>query len=300
MVKTIITWTVFIILLCTSVWFFLIKEHDYSISFKTDKTPGEVYQQLLYYDYDNIEKLEDQENFPFHQLSQKVFVNGEKLDLTWKFSKYDDSLSRATASVEHRENPFLARFKTLVGTQETQGILKNEVRKIQQEIKTESSFYRIKVKGKTISPATKCACIALESEVTHKARLMMKTINNLSAYIRFYQIETVAKPRVNVLKWDKNLNEIEYEFCFPISSAANPVETDKIYIKDIPAQPSLKAIFNGNYMYSHLAWVKLLDYAEMNNIEVREEPLEIFNNNPETGGDALQWEAEIYLPLKTL
>jgi effector-binding domain-containing protein len=68
--------------------------------------------------------------------------------------------------------------------------------------------------------------------------------------------------------------------------------------KQIPATRALKAIYNGNYITSDRAWYTLLDYAEKMKEEVTPLPLEVFHNNPNMGGNELQWKAEIYMPLK--
>jgi len=60
----------------------------------------------------------------------------------------------------------------------------------------------------------------------------------------------------------------------------------------------LKAIYNGNYITSDRAWYALLDYAAKNGIAVTGLPIEIFNNNPNMGTNELEWETEIFMPLK--
>ena len=59
----------------------------------------------------------------------------------------------------------------------------------------------------------------------------------------------------------------------------------------------MKAEFNGNYIFSDRAWYELRDYAEKKGLKVTDKPLEIFFNNPNMGGDELQWKADIYMPL---
>jgi len=41
-----------------------------------------------------------------------------------------------------------------------------------------------------------------------------------------------------------------------------------------------------------------MDYAEKNNLEVTGHPLEFFYNNPNMGGNELNWKAEIFMPLQ--
>jgi len=91
---------------------------------------------------------------------------------------------------------------------------------------------------------------------------------------------------------------IEFNFCYPIlQQETNPYHPEIIY-KRIPSRPAIKAVYNGNYTTSDRAWYVLLDYAKQNNLEVTGLPVELFYNNPNMGGDELNWKAEIYMPLK--
>ncbi|UJH92007.1 hypothetical protein LZ575_05130 [Antarcticibacterium sp. 1MA-6-2] len=300
MVKTLTLWTLIVVLSFITAWYFLIKEYNYSISFKIDETPGEVYQQLLYYKYNFLEEAKYTQKTPFKQLVQQVSVNDRDLQLTWNFIRESDSSSQITARVNSIENNSFARLKSLFGQDDAKKIITEEVQQFQIALNEEKDLYEVKIEGITSSPAATCACIKFENDVKNKATDMMKNIKYLSAYIQKNELDMTARPRINVLHWDIKSNRIKFEFCFPIDPENAPEETRRIYLKNLPARKSLLAKYNGNYMYSHLAWVKLLSYAEKEKIPVLNEPLEIFNNNPEMGGDARLWETEIYLPLESL
>ena len=92
-------------------------------------------------------------------------------------------------------------------------------------------------------------------------------------------------------------DSIVFNFCYPIIKKDSlPTIKDVVY-KEFIGMKSLKAIYNGNYMTSDRAWYTLLDYAKKNAIEVDKKPIEFFFNNPNMGGDAFRWKAEIYMPL---
>jgi len=46
------------------------------------------------------------------------------------------------------------------------------------------------------------------------------------------------------------------------------------------------------------AWFALMNYAKRRNISVEKKPLEIFYNDPMHDGNASQWKAEVFLPMK--
>ena len=43
---------------------------------------------------------------------------------------------------------------------------------------------------------------------------------------------------------------------------------------------------------------QIFDYAENNTIDLKNNIIEKFHNNPNFGGDALQWTTEVYIPIK--
>ena len=61
---------------------------------------------------------------------------------------------------------------------------------------------------------------------------------------------------------------------------------------------ALKTIFNGNYKISDRAWFSIIDYASTKGVEIEQLPVEIFRNDPHSGGNPLEWEAEVYMPIK--
>ena len=71
-----------------------------------------------------------------------------------------------------------------------------------------------------------------------------------------------------------------------------------MFFKTTKEQKMLKAIFNGNYRISHIGWYYLLDHAERNNLTINPLPTEIFLNDPHEGGNSIEWNAHILVPLK--
>lgn len=298
MFKKILVIAVTIILAATGFWYFSIKKYDYKVSFKTHNIVGEVYQKLLYYKNGGFDDLEVVEKYPFKKIVQQGKINNSPIEFTWHFLKKNDSVTIVETGVNHLEKPLLDRVKLLFGTTTTQQEVAKELTRFQTSLNKDSELYEVEIIGKTTTPPATCACIALENEVDKKAFDMMKHIHILSNYIMINDLEMTARPRVQVNSWDLKTNNIGYDFCFPVKPGSIGKLHPLITIKIFPVREALKAIYNGNYMSSHLTWVRLLDYAEKNNLEVEKQPLEIFNNNPEMGGNARNWEAEIYFPLK--
>lgn len=297
MSKTLLIRIFLLLLVLAGVWYFGLKNYDYSISFRANQVPGEVYQKLLVYDYENLKNINETHRTPYGRLDQTAEINDTGINLDWRLTRENDSLTRVRVMV-NQENRLMSRFQMLTGSNDIQQNISKEVQRLKLALELDTEQYKVKITGKEASPAATCACISLNNDVDRKAGDMMQTISGLASFMKKNDLEMAGKPRIQVKSWDQKTNQISYDFCFPFIPAPIIHPAPEIHIKELESMNSLHAIYNGNYMYSHLAWIRLLTYAEKNNYEVRETPLEIFQENPELGGDSRFWRADIYLPLK--
>lgn len=298
MLKTLVAWTVILFLTVAGIWYFVVKKYDYTIRFESSFVSAEIYQKLLYYEFQEINNVEIDSLSPFKKIVQIGKIKEKDLKLTWELSEKNDTVTQVLVGIQNVQNPFINRLQSLWGSGFYKEKVISEIEQFKSALEKDAGLYSIEILGKTISPQTTCACISLQNTVNKKALDMVQNITSLSDYMIDNGLKMQGKPRIQVLNWDLITNNIDYNFCFPIDPAASSKPIGKIFIIEIPAHNSLKAIYKGNYMYSHLAWVRILNYAEKNNIKIEERPLEIFNDNPEMGGDSRNWEAEVYLPIK--
>ncbi len=216
MSKTILFRIFLFLLLLAGVWYFGIKNYDYSISFKAKQVPGEVYQKILVYDYKNIKNIQETKRKPFNSIEQTAEINEIGLNLNWHVKEINDSLSRVKVSV-NQENRFLSRLKMLTGGNDIQKLLSQEVKRIKLALELDSEQYKIEITGTALSPAATCACISLENQIDRKAGDMMETIGRLAFFLKENEFEMAGKPRIQVKEWDQEANRISYEFCFPFA-----------------------------------------------------------------------------------
>ena len=97
---------------------------------------------------------------------------------------------------------------------------------------------------------------------------------------------------------NKETETIGYDFCFPIKSRNSFPDAEGINFKYASEIKGLKAIFNGNYKLTDNAWYEMIDHAKTKGYELEGFPLEIFRNDPHSGGNEIEWEAEIYWAVK--
>ncbi|MCX2679893.1 hypothetical protein OOZ15_08095 [Galbibacter sp. EGI 63066] len=287
-----------VIISCVLVWYLFFKKGDYIYQFKEKASTG-----TLYYSISNWEKTSDDvetqtlDSVLYKQLTQKLTYKDEEYVLFWDLENLNDSISKVSVGVkkpgESLYNRLTAPFSKTAFKQEAIAFL--------TEFKTvlfkNLSTFKVNIEGRSVSPEKSCACVNAVASPDRKAAQMMRNYNYISNFIVRHDLQADGYPMVIINNFDKEVDRIDMDFCFPIKGVTSLPESKDIYFRGISAEPSLKGIFNGNYMYSHHSWFSLFDYAENHDIQLKTKIVEQFHNNPNLGGDALKWKTEVYIPL---
>jgi effector-binding domain-containing protein len=291
----------FLVISILGIWYFIIKDYNYKITFKTKHIPGIVYNHILNWN-DGESKtnpvVTNLKNTPFEEVNQELKSGDTILNLNWEIRKEDDKTTIVTLKITDSEHSFNQNIQALFGKN---FFIKKRIAKVKdlnKKIDEQSKLYKISLIEKAQSPSTNCACLPMESKVSDKAKAMVGNIAILSDYIKENNIELAGNPFSEITDWDMENDKIEFNFCFPLPNQMNYPENNKILFREVTQRSALKAIFNGNYNMSHLAWYTILDYANTNDIGLEDSPIEVYLNDPHLGGNALEWSAEIYLPIK--
>ena len=277
-----------------SIWYLAVKPYDYSIAFTTNTPSGIIYEKIQYWKYDHFNDAEILEEELNKSVTHKLDFNDKSLLINWDITPINDSANQVKAIVNHPENLISNRISLLTGKSDEQDSLKAELEILRKSLENDKANYNIEILGETKAPKTDCACMSLKGQLQQKAMLMMTNIGYLSDYVLEHDLEMPAKPRVLVKSWDKETNEIKFDFCFPIIKKEGLPETDKIKLKTLPSFSAMHVVFNGNYLFTHYGWYKLQDYAKKHDLNLSEQVLEVFNNNPEMGGNSIDWKTDIY------
>ena len=126
----------------------------------------------------------------------------------------------------------------------------------------------------------------------------MQNYSLLSNVLIQNKVQLNGPPFVEVTEWNVQNDSIKYDFCFPIIRSERLPEHEIVKYKRVFAKKALKATYNGNYITSDRAWYVLLEKAKAMGKEIEMRPIEYFYNNPNMGGNELEWKAEVYMPLK--
>ncbi len=286
-----------ILLLCVLGYLF-VYPHDYQVSFEVKTTPGAVNQTVKSWTK-TLENSEIIEECTISEFGQQIKFGDSTHIYQWRIKPIHDSLSKVTVyakDVNHSLNNKLSvPFRDTDFEKRTRKTLTHFSKKLLEHLKN----FKVEVVGEDATTTKFCACTNVRTNQFGKAKGMMRDFPFLSSFIVKNKLQPSGAPFLEVTNWQKKKDSIEFKFCFPIVQMDILPEHPEIEFRSYYGRKALKAIYNGNYITSDRAWYALVDYAERNNIEVTELPLEVFYNNPNMVGNDLNWKAEIFMPLKS-
>jgi len=233
-----------------------------------------------------------------NHLEQQIQVGDSVHVYHWVIEPLTDSTSVVTAKIRDRDHSLMNKLAVPFGGSAVEGLSKKTVRDFAERLKTHIGEFRVKVEGEAEMPGTFYAYVNVKTDQHHKAGGMMDNFMLLSNILAESGTTLNGPPMIVVNAWDRATDSLDFNFCFPIIRSDRLPQYPGIEYKRIFPKPAIKAVYNGNYITSDRAWYALLDYAARNGLEVEDTPVEVFYNNPNMGGNALTWKAEIYLPLK--
>ncbi len=286
------------VLLAGLIWYLFLKPSDYTVRFETKTFPGAINQTLKLWDQslDTVEGIK--QNGSLYRLTQKIKFNDSIHIYDWKIQALTDSTSKVQVNIKDADHSLLNKIKVPFSDTEFEKRSRKTVLNFMENLNDHIDKFKVTIVGEDQIPSKYVAYIPIKATQFQKAGGMMKNSSYISQTLLKNKVNFDGPPMVEVTKWNRKQDSLEYNFCYPIiRSDSLPMNTDIEY-KRIFEKKALKAIYNGNYITSDRAWYALMNYAKTNDIEIEANPIEIFYNNPNTGGDELNWKAEIYLPIK--
>ncbi|WP_373516659.1 AraC family transcriptional regulator [Pricia sp.] len=284
------------VLLCSLIWYFFLKPHDYVVRFEIKALPGTINQTLKSWGA----KLGDAEFLGqdgISDLKYRIKFNDSTYIYHWKLQAVNDSVSKVKVYVTDDAHSLANRMAIPFSTTDFENRTKKTVEEFAKVLKEHLDSFKASVTGKDTIPAKYCACVALKGTQGDKARGMMEYYSLLTGMMSEKNIDLDGRPMIEVEDWNMQNDSLTYNFCFPVIKSDSLPQRPSIFYKQIAKKPAIRAVYNGNYITSDTAWYALLDYAGKNNIPIDKKPLEIFHANPNMGGDALKWQAEIFMPI---
>lgn len=280
-------------------WYFFFKTADYTINFVSGTFPQTINQSLKLWDYglENSIGLEEFEDF--NHLRQTYTISDSLHTYDWHIKALTDSTSQVTIAIKDKNlrNSLMNRLQVPFSkTNFTTGSEKI-VFDFMTVLKDHVDNFKVNIIGIKDIPEKLIAFVPLKTAQIDKAKGMMENSTFIGQVLVDHNIELDGSPIIEVTQWHTKKDSLEFNFGYPVMPGQEfPTDTE-IQYKKIKAKKGIKAIYNGNYITSDRAWYALLNYAKKNDLNVEARPVEIFFNNPDMGGNSLNWKAEIYLPL---
>ncbi|WP_297797411.1 AraC family transcriptional regulator [uncultured Eudoraea sp.] len=281
------------------VWYLFIKPYDYRVTFKTRTFPGTINQSLKIWN-STLEDAQIVKQEGLSHLEQKIKFNDSTFLYEWEIIPLTDSTSKVKVYVKDLEHSLQNKIAIPFSHTDFEERTVNTVKDFNEKLNDHISNFRVKVTGESKLPATYCAYVSVKTTQLGKAKGMMYNYPLLNTILSNNGIELNGRPFIEVTQWDMETDSIHYDFCYPIIKSDSLPEHPDLKYKQFNSRDALMAIYNGNYISSDRAWYALMNYATKNDLEVAGLPVEVFHNNPNMGGDALRWKAEVYLPLKNM
>ena len=277
------------------IWYFA-KPYDYRVTFKVRTLPGIVNQTIQVWSA-TLDSATVATGNSLGELTQQITFEDSLQQFSWKITPLTDSTSRVRVYASDPEHFLANRLQIPFADTDFEKRTRNTLLDFNSVLSEHLKEFRVRISGKAALKSTFCACTHVAGRQFDKARGMMQNYPLLGTILADNGVPLNGPPFIEIQEWDMLEGRIAYDFCYPIRRTEKLPEHPDILYRQFDGGPALKAIYNGNYITSDRAWYALMHHAESNNIQVTGLPVEIFLNNPNVGGDALQWTAEIYMPI---
>lgn len=285
------------VLLCTAVWYFFLKPHDYVVRFKIKALPGTINQSLKSWS-EGLDSAKFIAQKDLSDLKYRLSFGDSTHIYHWKFESLNDSVTRVKAYVTDTTHSLANRVALIFSETDFEKRSKKTVSEFSKRLKEHLGNFKVNKISKAEIPTKYCACLALKTSQAGKAKGMMANYSYLNGLMASNQVPLDGRPIIEIENWNMQNDSIAFNFCFPVQRSDSLPQQEDIFYKQIKARPALRTLYNGNYITSDRAWYALLDYAEKEGITTEQRPLEVFHSNPNMGGDELNWEAEVFLPIQ--
>ena len=282
-------------------WYFLLKQSDYTITFKVNAATGTISQGIMEWSttqsksQNELYTLLEKRNYDF--IKQQMKKGNQVMEYTWNMESINDSITNVIVGVKDLNHSFYNRLTApFIPTKfRTEQIEK--IKLFKTGLEDHIDDFKIRIDGEKSSEEIYVAYISLKSVLQEKAQTMIGYDADIVGYLDKNKIKIVGhRPYLEVTDWDHDKETVSFNYCFPIPKNTKYIPNSKVKFKTIPAMKGLQATYFGNYRTSDRAWFTLLDYAKRNNIKLQNTVLEHFLANPFLGGNELEWETKIIIP----
>jgi effector-binding domain-containing protein len=298
----------FIILLALiGATFLFTRPSDYQAHFTVKATPDIVYYNILNWNIWNRDesssKIDILIKTPVSNISQKVALNDTTLIFKWEFKKINDSITMVRVFVSDPNRKLYNRLTIPFKNTRFKISVRNNVLDIETRLEVMLEKLRYKYTGFHHFEKRSCVYMNLRCPLKAKATTMMSNVTELNQFVRQNNLELDGNPFLVIHDWNES-NEsndsISFDFCFPIRRISAVPENPKIRYMTVESMDALKTDFFGNYGITDITWYSLAEEVKKQGYRGNNKLIEVYFNDPHSGGNELEWKAEIYMGIESV
>ena len=304
MKKIFISITFIILLALIGVMFLLTRPSDYQAHFTVNATPDIAYYNILNWDIwnrnESSSKIDIMTKKPVSNISQKVTQKDTTFIFNWEFKKLNDSITTVRAYVSDPKRKLYNRLTVpFINTHFKQGV-RNNLLDIKTRMELMLKKFHYKFTGYNHFEKKSCVYINLKSTLRGKARAMMSNVSELNQFVRQNNLELDGKPFLVIHDWNESKDSISFDFCFPITRIDAVPEHPKIKFMTVESMDAIKTDFYGNYSITDITWYNLAEEVKKQGYRSNNKLIEVYFNDPHSGGNEMEWKAEIYMGIESI
>ncbi|MFV8325056.1 hypothetical protein [Flavobacterium sp. ZS1P14] len=282
-------------------WYLFIKKSDYCISFKVNAATGTIFQGIQ--EWSASQEVNQKEKYTITEKKNFDFIKEEmrrgnvQTEYTWEMKSINDSVTSVNVGIKDFNTSL---FNRLTAPFYNTRFKVEQIKKItdfKNGLNNHIKNFKVKIDGEGTSEETFVAYLKLTSVLQEKAQSMIANDGIITGFLQQNNIKIIGRPYLEIESWDLDKETIRFNYCFPIDKNTKIIENEFVKFKTLPAVKGLKATYYGSFRTSDRAWFALQDYAKRNNIILENKPVENFITNPFNGGNELEWEAKIFIPV---
>jgi effector-binding domain-containing protein len=303
--KKILIFIAFIVLLILiGAAYLLNRPSDYQAHFTVKATPDIVYHNILNWNIWNRNelscKIDIMSKNPVSNISQKVTQIDTTFIFNWEFTKLNDSMTTVRAYVSDPDRKFYNRLTVpFINTRFKIGV-RNNLIDIKTRLELMLERFHYKFTGYQHFEKKSCVYINMTSTLRGKARAMMTNVAELNQFVRQNNLILDGNPFLIVHDWKELKDSINFDFCFPIARIDAVPEHPKIKFMTVESMDALKTDFYGNYSITDITWYNLAEEVKKQGYRSNNRLIEVYFNDPHSGGNELEWKAEIYMGIESV
>jgi effector-binding domain-containing protein len=286
-----------------SVWYLFLKPWDFQLYFTLKTQPGVVYQGIQdWREWNgkiiNEKKIKVSEKKPWEHLKTQLELNDTTLIFNWDITRKNDSITRVKVKVTDNERKIYNRLTVPFQKTPFKKSIKENVLQLRKKIDEQAKSFRFKFIDTNSFSEVTCVTISIKSTVRKKADEMIKNVIELNMFVKDNNLGLNGNPMVFIKNWNPANDTIQFDFCFPINHPEIMPEHPGIKLKSVSMPKALKGEFYGNYSISDMAWYPLFEEAQKTGVKTTGQILEVYHNDPHSGGNDLEWKAVIYMGIE--